>query len=321
MPAKSSFSSMFAYPLQLWILLLLSIRVPEPVFSRLITRYIDNEYGDLATGEGPEYIGTGWIHGGNCTDCTRDGMLQPDPKQVFSGTWHDNTRYRGAGPSLGIQFNFTGISLSIYCILPNSPPPLVSQYALSFILDGELVEHFTHSPDFTSNFLYNHTVFSTGNLSNTSHTMEVRLDSETMDSVILFDYARYIFDDGFAVPKATTSNLPPTDSPSDNGGISKKAMATIIVLACLLGALGGGGALMVLIRRYRTIRHGGMKDSTSVLPFDSILPSERSSKGQRHRFTQSSHPPNARVEAEAESSWAAPPSTAPPPTAPPPYHS
>ncbi|EEB90656.1 hypothetical protein MPER_11108 [Moniliophthora perniciosa FA553] len=165
----------------LYLSLLVPLLSPGFVFGRLIAKYIDDEYGDLETGEKPEFKGGRWIRGGVCEGCA-PGVVP----------WHDNTRHT-KDPIRSVAFNFTGISVEIFCILPNKHSDGVTvAYDISFVLDGQLVGHFTHSPDPKADFTYNKSVFSKDNLlPDTKHTMEVTLDSNTTDTVLLFDYAKY----------------------------------------------------------------------------------------------------------------------------------
>lgn len=67
--------------------------------------YIDDQYGDSATGEMPIYNPvTGWTQGATCTGCA----FHPETELAFNGTWHDTTHHTNDVPRT-VQFNFTGI--------------------------------------------------------------------------------------------------------------------------------------------------------------------------------------------------------------------
>lgn len=76
-------------------------------------RYIDDEYGDLVTGEKPIYspAPVGWAQGANCPGCA----FHPATQLAFNGTWHDTTHHTNDQPRT-VQFNFTGIPFVTFAI-------------------------------------------------------------------------------------------------------------------------------------------------------------------------------------------------------------
>ncbi|KAJ3882804.1 hypothetical protein F5051DRAFT_424650 [Lentinula edodes] len=151
--------------------------------------YIDDENGDPVSGIVPILSPpTGWTPGSICTDCA----FHLDPSKVFNGTWSDTTHYV-YDPARTVQFNFTGTSLDVYCILPNpSDPVLTSTYNLTFSLDGQpLPQTFTHKSDLSNVYMYNTSVLSLEGLTSISHVFTMLAASTVVNSSLLFDYARY----------------------------------------------------------------------------------------------------------------------------------
>ncbi|KAJ3967282.1 hypothetical protein EV361DRAFT_505491 [Lentinula raphanica] len=151
--------------------------------------YIDDQDGDPLTGVFPVLSPpSDWTQGSICTECA----FHPDPSKAFNGTWSDTTHYV-SDPARTVQFNFTGTSLDVYCIIPNpSNQDLISTYNLTFSLDGQpLPQTFSHRSDLSDNFTYNSSVLSLEGLSLTNHVFTMLAASTTVNSSLLFDYARY----------------------------------------------------------------------------------------------------------------------------------
>ncbi|KAJ3851140.1 hypothetical protein EV368DRAFT_43811 [Lentinula lateritia] len=150
--------------------------------------YTDDQNGDPVSGIFPILSHpTGWTPGSICTNCS----FLLDPSKVFNGTWSDTTHYV-YDPARTVQFDFTGTSLDVYCILPNpSNPDVVSTYNLTFSLDGQpLQQTFTHESDLSNVHMYNTSVSLKG-LMSISHVFTMLAASTFVDSSLLFVYARY----------------------------------------------------------------------------------------------------------------------------------
>ena len=99
----------FAFPSFITVLLLFA----QCVRGQL--RFIDDTYGDSATGVLPSYSSDGvdcWNEGPGCSACT----LQPQASQAHNGTWHDTTSdvCNNAASNNGtaghsVTFNFVGM--------------------------------------------------------------------------------------------------------------------------------------------------------------------------------------------------------------------
>ncbi|KAF7356206.1 hypothetical protein MVEN_00952000 [Mycena venus] len=88
-----------------------------------------------------------------------------------------------------------------------SEEPASSDFA--FTLDGVPQEPFTHRPDNTSDFIYQQSVFNVSGLDRGEHTV-VMSTNNAAGSLMLFDYATYIFDDGVVPSLASTATVTST---------------------------------------------------------------------------------------------------------------
>ncbi|KAJ6592250.1 hypothetical protein DFH09DRAFT_1025175 [Mycena vulgaris] len=141
----------------------------------------------------------------NCAAC----VVHPDANQAVDGTWHDSSQFRGQGP-VSVTLSFTGTGIDVFCILANTLPNTVTTTYLAFTLDGSSYPSFTHNPDSSnSDYLYKQNVFSISRLAQVPHTLVISTNppSDSFGSLLLFDSAKYTFDDG------TTPPPPPTTPP------------------------------------------------------------------------------------------------------------
>ncbi|KAJ3742447.1 hypothetical protein DFH05DRAFT_214509 [Lentinula detonsa] len=215
--------------------------------------YIDDEDGDPVTGVFPTFSPqTGWTQGSVCTDCA----FHPDSTKAFNGTWSDTTHYI-SDPARTVQFNFTGTSLDVFCILPNpSDPDLTSVYNLTFNLDGQpLQQTFTHRTDLSNNFVYNASVLSLEGLTSTSHVFTMLAASTDVNSSLLFDYARY---SNIVDPSPSLSSTAPvqTQSSSTANVPTTRTSSLPIIIGVVLGSIILFLLVIVLFlyRRYKQIR-------------------------------------------------------------------
>ncbi|KAL0580482.1 hypothetical protein V5O48_001552 [Marasmius crinis-equi] len=160
---------------------------------------IDDESGDSVTKALVNYTG-GWGQGSLCNNCN----LKPDTSKAYMGTWHDTTHFAGNATS-GVNFEFTGVSLEVFCILPPKDALAILNYSLTFVLDGkEVGTPFIRTPEnLTSEYQYNVSVVALQNLTSTKHSFTMELASKDLDTVALFDYAVYQFE---ATGNSTTSS-------------------------------------------------------------------------------------------------------------------
>ena len=176
---------------------------------------VDDEYGDEMTSSRPHYTeesnpNGGWHQGNGCESCIATG-IDTTSGQVQNSTWHDATG--GRNSNLSIEYNFTGELISenspqlgakksvigygvaAYFILAgrnlyNPTRLVIADTALTFFIDGELVDSFTHNSTLAENYLYNVSVYSNSTLENKNHTFQIRA-KDGVDSLMLFDYVTY----------------------------------------------------------------------------------------------------------------------------------
>lgn len=264
---------------------------PLLAYAALRNITIDDLYGDAETKAVPAYLpdGIGWVTGQTCAGCA----FHPDQSKAYGGSWHDCTHHTYDKPK-AVQFNFTGTTLTVYCILPNSDDPFITTtYDLQFTIDGDSFGTFNHESDKSNMYIYQAQVFGVANLTNATHSFLMTAGSTTVNSTILFDYAVYSFDDGVPdntpPPPATSPSaitLPSSPAPSgttntdDNDSLHQH-------LGVIIGSVIGGLAFIFIIgflaiylhhRRRRTLMYLNPKvqplsrrpDSRSVEPF--LLP-------------------------------------------------
>ncbi|KAL0064386.1 hypothetical protein AAF712_008686 [Marasmius tenuissimus] len=138
-------------------------------------RTIDDTFGDSAIdGALPRYSSGNWTPrpGDSCGNC----KLNPnDTGRIMHGTWHDTTHIANA-ESLSMELTFTGIAISVFCILPPKSAEAIVDYNLSFTLDGRPVGSFTRTRDeLKDEYQYNVSVISLVNLENQEHAFRMEM--------------------------------------------------------------------------------------------------------------------------------------------------
>ncbi|THU75722.1 hypothetical protein K435DRAFT_880279, partial [Dendrothele bispora CBS 962.96] len=239
------------------------------VLSVLQDRVIDDQLGDPFSQFMPIYEPPDlWQQGNGCQNCT----LRPSPLDAEQATWHDTS---GSSGSRSIQFRFTGVSIAIYGIIAKQNERFTFDMNWSYTLDDSEPTSYT-TPSRTGvpldNFYYNCSLLSLSNLPNTAHTlvMEASLPAPSPESsrggAILFDYAKYRFDDGSDSPSVLTTDgsfttipgstvatsgtsqtQPATTVPSSNPSGTSQADAKKKHLAVILGLTFGGLAFLSFI--------------------------------------------------------------------------
>ncbi|EEB91717.1 hypothetical protein MPER_09884 [Moniliophthora perniciosa FA553] len=206
----------------LFVLGLLSENIA--VNAKLQTATIDDEDGDSVTGAKPTFLPAagGFWQGSKCDsscgypECQGCG-LSIDAKRAYKGTWHVAT-HRVGDPTDFVQIEFVGTEVGVFCIVPSPQGNITTQYELTFVLDEALVDGNVWSPDANTitETRYGERVFYKDNLDNKKHTLIVRAESVRFDTVFLFDYATYVYDDGQANDGTPTpirlSPVPPQES-------------------------------------------------------------------------------------------------------------
>ncbi|KAJ8695282.1 hypothetical protein PTI98_007888 [Pleurotus ostreatus] len=148
---------------------------------------IDDRFGDAMTHVVPSYIPPNkWSPNG--------GSARPNASLAHNGTWHDATYHPKNAPHKA-SFSFTGVSLYVYCIIANTPPPHSDTFDAfanyTFFLDEELVGTYTHKAEKTHDFFYNVAVYVNQTMTNGSHNFSIAAYSQDQPVLLLFDYAVY----------------------------------------------------------------------------------------------------------------------------------
>ena len=222
-----------------------------PATPRLVNVTIDDQLGDSVAGFIPLYSpddGT-WHAGNPFEDCTTCKIVPStfDLSQVNSKTWHDAT-YLPFRAAPQVIANFTGSAVYVYNILLNNltDNTVVKLTNLSFTIDDQEPEFFTHSPDPNSDtILYNQLVYSNTALENGPHSLSMAGTGDSA-TIVLFDYLVYTTeaDDVASTPVSSaspTSSSSPTIASSSTSSSSGKRVGVIV------GAVIGGVALIVAI--------------------------------------------------------------------------
>ncbi|KAI3619886.1 hypothetical protein WG66_002918 [Moniliophthora roreri] len=191
--------------------------------AKLQTATIDDEYGDSVTGAKPTFLpgAGGFWQGSECDsscgypECQGCG-LSIDPKRAYKGTWHVAT-HRVEDPTDLVQIEFIGTEVSAFCIVPDPQGNITTQYELTFLLDGIPAGGIWTGPDGTpvTETQYSVRCFHQSALDNKKHTLILRAESMRFDTVFLFDYATYVYDDE-QTDDITPAGPSPTASPSES---------------------------------------------------------------------------------------------------------
>ncbi|KAE9394633.1 hypothetical protein BT96DRAFT_1022422 [Gymnopus androsaceus JB14] len=246
-------------PLHLRVFTLIIAFCPFIGLAQTEFRYIDDQYGDSVSGAIPTYEPSeGWEQGSICTECA----IHPDAKQAFWGSWHDST-YNAGGYLRSVQFNFTGISLDVFCILPNlSNNDVITTYNLTFNLDNQILSQtFEHESDHDNIFQYNFSVLSLSSLAPVHHTFTMLMATgENSSNTLQFDYARYTVDTDLltlsssSTEASTTSNVSPSATISSSSDAGKHSNYSVVIGGTIGGILLVVPTLILIVfccRRYK----------------------------------------------------------------------
>ncbi|KLO13076.1 hypothetical protein SCHPADRAFT_381499 [Schizopora paradoxa] len=192
--------------------------------STLTNVSIDDSSPDPFTGTRISYgsignitDGAGWNIGQNCSIC----LAQPDPSQVFDGTWHDtSTWFAVKGPNAVnkpfASVSFTGVAVFVVGIIVLSTPATSSPLnntRMFFQVDGAKEESFSNDASLGDEVIYSYnvTLFSKTGLENGLHniTMICGDGRSSADSLCLLDEIIY-----------TTVELMASDSDSSSSNSS-----------------------------------------------------------------------------------------------------
>jgi hypothetical protein len=170
----------------------------------------------------------------------------------------------------------------VFGIIPNLVPDASTFVALGFSLDGDPAGTYFHKPDLgTAAFQYNVSMFSRSGLSNSAHTLVIEPRSgptQGQNSILLFDYAVYTFDDSLP-PTAgntsiTSSSSSPLGTPTGQTPSSGSSLGSTHSTGAIVGGIIGGvlAALLTLLGIYLVARHRRKQEQPSVIPFTDTVP-------------------------------------------------
>ncbi|KAL5510945.1 hypothetical protein ACEPAG_4702 [Sanghuangporus baumii] len=209
-----------------------------------------------ASGVIPQYLppSGAWEQGADCSGC----FAQPDPSQIFNGTWHDATFTPTDGSARAVEFTFNGTSLYVFFILANTVPFTDTVTNMNFILDEETVGSFVHQPTNSSDFEYNVPVYVNNSLSSGQHHMRMEA-AGNHSALILFDYFIYTSDvdevsSTSSSPGAASSIVFP--APGDTQLPQPKSSIGPIIGGVVSGVVGLCLVMVALLCCWKRKKHG-----------------------------------------------------------------
>ena len=128
---------------------------------------------------------------------------------------------------------------------------------MTFIIDGNTSGSFENVPisNSVTTFTANKTVFSTTNLSNTQHTLQIQSGHKNQQAVVLLDTIVYTVDNGEETSSTSTTGSESLPTPSLGlSGTSKSHNKTGIIVGAVLAAFSGLGIVGVSICCFRRRR-------------------------------------------------------------------
>ena len=190
----------------LWIL---------PALAISINRTIDDTYGDSVTGLKPQYgPPSSWTESSQCGILCDILSLDIDVEKIYNGTWHESM-YDTGDQTSWVSVKFNGTAVYVFNIIVDTDVDLeesilgfTTDTNVVFFLDDAPVGQYTHIPDNSDEVLYQVPVYTNTSLHNGEHTLVMHTGRDT-DSLALFDYIIYTFEDSSG-PYSSSSSLAPT---------------------------------------------------------------------------------------------------------------
>ncbi|KAL0062689.1 hypothetical protein AAF712_010453 [Marasmius tenuissimus] len=221
---------------------------PFNPLAKVVTRYIDDSYGDLTTDFKPRYYPADskvW-QGQNCDSDQRCNIVF-DTQQSHNGTYTAAT-YQTNMTNMGFSLWFQGTSISVYFILAGDDyvAGTITSTECDFILDGYLEKSYAwHEPLDQGTSEYNVEVFKKEGLKDRLHFLDVETGKKTYQVYIAFDYAIY-----------TVEEL---DEDNPNRTDSSKDTPTGAIVGSAIGGLALTGGTLLVFFVYRKRRNGVAK--------------------------------------------------------------
>ncbi|KAF8891361.1 hypothetical protein BD779DRAFT_1670977 [Infundibulicybe gibba] len=247
----------------------------QVTLGAITNRTIDDTLGDSVSHVRPVYSPS---QGGIWEDATCKGCrIAPDASKAFQGTWTAAT-YNPGLKAISIDLAFKGTAIYVFFILGNDAGAgITTRTECDFILDGDRVSSFRHTPSQSKALEYNALAFSTANLPNIDHKLSIVTANKSYSVFVNFDYAIYTAEDevtsssssslssSSSSPLSTPGPASASDQPQPSGLSTANASRNGTPIGPIIGGICGGlafvGALVILLLVcYRRRRHQKLLD-------------------------------------------------------------
>ncbi|KAF7306411.1 hypothetical protein MIND_00432300 [Mycena indigotica] len=275
----------------LWPAIVLSFILPALASITII----DDEKGDPTNGNKISYEPAGAWQSGTIAGCPQP-CRYPPPSLMNQGTYTGsvyNPKEDFYSP-YNATVNFTGVSVSVKCVLSDSMSQPKGRTELYFYVDNAFNNSFIRDPSGSNQFLPNHTVFTVGGLVPGPHTLRIQNGAiNGQVSLAILDSIWYSADEDLsrvttgAIVAATTTRTNTSSSPTSShatvigatkSSSSKTAAIVGGVVAVLAVFLLGLLAFLYLRQRRKQQQKSNVPLSTTLFsPFRDLLSAARRS--------------------------------------------
>ena len=288
----------------LFLFLVLS---PSTSFATPINVTVD----DLDTSVISYAPSNGWANGQDCSGCALTHLV--NASQVLDGSWHDSTYHSGNSPG-EITATFIGTAVYVFNIIANNAGSGVTTATnLTFYIDNQLVNSFTHTSDGTANLIYRDCTFANSSLSNEEHFLRIVNGGGPEATLILFDYIIYTTEDDTTTTGTASSTTLSSRSITTSSVVDASTNSTTAAVqpttsessptpigAIVGGVVGGVGGLVVLslaalccIRRRNARQPEDL--ANKIEPFVGARPGASQAHPQPRRFSRPPALPSLRL--------------------------
>ncbi|KAI0756223.1 hypothetical protein C8Q80DRAFT_1127322 [Daedaleopsis nitida] len=229
--------------------------------SASVNRTIDDDNGDVTTGQRPSYTPSdGWARGQGCTGCAIAPDIDINRSIPVNGSWHDSTYHPGQ-PDRTISVSFTGTAVYVFHLIANGnffEQGVTTFTNLTFYIDNEYVGDFTQPASTNAEKIrYNVPVYTNTTLPNEAHVLETRASGPTA-SLILFDAIIYtmpiVEDDNTTSPSGTDPTFDFTPTPTQSSISDGRSSGSLPIGAIAGGTIGGVVIVAIIIATLLYVR-------------------------------------------------------------------